>query len=235
LVSNLTAVTIETWASFGTIANNTFLFGFGTTDASGAGADYIFCTPHGNGTRTAITAADPGWQGEQQAAISGTLDNQTNLLVATVFNPPANFIGLYLNGVLVASNTAVTTTFASVNNKLSYLGRSLYTNDPYLSCTLNEFRIYNGALTNGQIAIDAAAGPDKLVTDPGAFSSLVTGVTNMTVNSTQQPKAIGAFANVTNVNLFAYGQPVVVSANTNVATVNAAGVITAVELGSAGI
>src|SRR5438045_1697582 len=27
IVSNLTAVTIETWASFGTIANNSFLFG----------------------------------------------------------------------------------------------------------------------------------------------------------------------------------------------------------------
>src|SRR4051794_32275038 len=84
LVSNLTAVTIETWASFGAIANNSFLFGFGNTDGGGAGANYIFCTPHGNGTRAAISAADPGWQAEQQAAQTGTLDNQTNVLVTTV-------------------------------------------------------------------------------------------------------------------------------------------------------
>ena len=236
LVSNATAVTLETWASFGTIANNTFLFGFGNTDASGAGENYIFCTPHGNGTRAAITAADPGWQGEQQARIAGTLDNQSNVLVTTVFNPPAHFIGLYLNGVLVASNAAVTTTFASVSNKLSYLGRSLYTNDPYLSCTLNEFRIYNGALTNGQIAVDAAAGPDQIVTDPGAFQSMSVTVSNMTVNSTQLPLVTGNFANVTNVNLFAYGSPIVVSSsNTNLATVNASGVITALALGTVAI
>src|ERR1017187_852541 len=108
VVSNLTAVTIEAWADFGAIVNNSFLFGFGNTDGSGAGESYIFCTPHGNGTRAAITAADPGWQGEQQAALAGTLDNQSNVLVTTVFNPPAHFIGLYLRGVLVASNSSVT-------------------------------------------------------------------------------------------------------------------------------
>jgi hypothetical protein len=235
IVSNLTAVTIETWATFGTIANNSFLFGFGNTDAGGAGENYIFCTPHGNGARAAITAADPGWQGEQQAAISSPLDDQSNVLVTTVFNPPAHFIGLYLNGVLVASNTAVTTTLAAVNNRFSYLGRSLYSADPYLAGTLNEFRIYNGALTNSQIALDAAAGPDRLVSDPGAFLTFSVNVTNMTVNSTQLPVAIGGFANVTNVNLFAYGQPVVTSANTNLAVVSASGVITAVGLGSVGI
>src|SRR5579863_7330303 len=31
IVSGLSAVTIETWATFGTIANNSFLFGFGNT------------------------------------------------------------------------------------------------------------------------------------------------------------------------------------------------------------
>ncbi|MDR3456936.1 MAG: glycosyl hydrolase [Verrucomicrobiae bacterium] len=235
LVSNLNAATIETWATFGTIANNTFLFGFGNTDTNGAGANYLFCTPHGNGTRAAITAADPGWQAEQQAQYGSPLDNQSNILVTTVFNPPAHFIGLYLNGVLVASNAAVTTTLASVSNKFSYLGRSLYTNDPYLSCTLNEFRIYNGALTNGQIAVDAAAGPDRVVTDPGDFVSWSAYATNMTVNSTQLPVALGNYANVTNLNLFAYGQPAVISGNTNIATVNAAGVITALALGSVGL
>jgi len=236
LVSNLTAVTLETWATFGAIANNSFLFGFGATDTNGAGASYIFCTPHGNGTRTAITAADPGWQGEQQAAISGTLDSKSNVMVTCVFNPPQNFIGLYLNGFLVASNTAVTTTFSSVFNKLSYLGRSLYANDPYLNCTLNEFRIYNGALNNAQIAVDAAAGADQIVSNPGVFQTLATvTVTNMTVNSTQLPVALGTFANVSNVNLFAYGQPVVSSSNTNLASVSTAGVITALGLGTAAI
>jgi hypothetical protein len=235
LVSNVTAATIETWASFGVISNNSFLFGFGNTDSSGAGENYIFCTPHGNGTRAAITAADPGWQGEQQAAVSSTLDNQSNVLVTTVFNPPAKYIGLYLNGVLVASNTSVTTTFASVNNKFSYLGRSLYNTDPYLNASINEFRVYNGALAKSQIALDAAAGPDRIVTDPGTLQSLMMSVTNLPDGGTELPNAIGNFANVTNVNLFAYGQPVVVSANTNVAVVNGSGVILGIAPGTATI
>lgn len=236
IVSNLSAVTIETWATFGTIANNTFLFGFGNIDGSGAGEDYIFCTPHGNGTRAAISAADPGWEGEQEAAIPTTLDGMSNVMVACVFNPPAKFAGLYLNGVLVASNTAVTTTMAAVADKYSYIGHSLYSADPYLACTLNEFRIYNGALTNGQIAVDAGAGADQIVANAGAFQTLASvTLTNMTANSTQLPVALGTFANVSNVDLFGYGQPVVSSSNTNLATVNAAGVITAVAPGTTGI
>ena len=240
LVSNLTAVTFETWATFGTITNNSFLFGFGNTDGSGFGENYIFCTPHGYGntttaTRAAITGANPGYTAEQQAGITTALDNQSNVMVTTVLNPPANYIGLYLNGVLVASNTNVTTTLASVNNKLSYLGRSLYSADPYLKGTLNEFRIYNSALTNGQIAIDAAAGPARTVPASGPLLSVAVSVTNMTVNGTQLPVVNGKFANVQNVNLFGYGQPVVVSANTNIATVSAAGVITAIVPGTVNI
>jgi hypothetical protein len=232
VVSNLTAVTIETWASFGTIANNSFLFGFGNTDGSGAGEDYIFCTPHGNGTRAVISGADPGYDGEQEAAISSTLDNQSNVMVATVFNPPAGFIGLYINGTLVASNNAVATTMASVSDKLSYIGHSLYTADPYLNAAISEFRIYNGALTNGQIAVDAAAGAGQVVSNPGLLVSIgCLGPSNVMVNTTAQLDAVGNFQNVTNVWLFGYGQPTVSSGNGNILTVNSAGVITALALG----
>jgi hypothetical protein len=34
-----------------------------------------------------------------------------------------------------------------VNNVLSYIGRSLYTADPYAPIKVDEFRIWNGALT----------------------------------------------------------------------------------------
>jgi hypothetical protein len=231
-ISNLTAVTMESWVTFGTITNNSYIFSFGTTDLNGAGADYIFCTPHGNGTRAVVSGSDPGWQAEQGAVISSTLDNQTNVMVATVFNPSANNICLYLNGVLVANNTNVTTSLASVSDQLSYIGKSLYTGDPYLKGTINEFRIYNSALPYSQIAVDAAAGAGRIVPSTGNLVSIAVSATNMTVNSTQLPAVTGKFANVQNVNLFGYGQPVIISANTNIATVSAAGVITAVVPGT---
>src|SRR5450755_747233 len=45
IINGCPAVTIETWASFGTVPLNCFFFGFGNTDGGGAGEDYIFCAP----------------------------------------------------------------------------------------------------------------------------------------------------------------------------------------------
>ncbi len=45
VLSNYTAVTIDVWASFGTLPGNCFLYGFGATDNGGAGQNYIFCQP----------------------------------------------------------------------------------------------------------------------------------------------------------------------------------------------
>lgn len=234
IVNDLNAVTIETWASFGTIANNSFLFGFGNTDSGGSGDDYIFCTPHGGGTRAAISAADPGWEGEQEAAISSTLDNQSNVMVATVFNPPAGFIGLYINGILVASNNAVTDRMSVVNDQHSYIGHSLYNADPYLNAAISEFRIFSGALTDGQIAIDAGAGPSQIVTSPGSLVSIaILGPTNVTINSPVQLNVVGNFQNVSNVPLFGYAQPTVTSGNTSIFTVNSSGIINPIGPGQA--
>ncbi|MGH7942577.1 MAG: glycosyl hydrolase [Limisphaerales bacterium] len=237
IVSGLSAVTIESWTSFGALANNCYIFSFGNTDSSGNGEDYIFCTPHGGGpflTRAAISGADPGYTAEMEAGIAGALDNQTNVMVATVFNPPGNFIGLYINGILVASNNAVTDPMSVVNDQHSYIGRSLYNADPYLRGAVSESRIFNGALTNGQIAIDAGAGPSQIVTNTGSLVSIaILGPANAVVNSPVQLNAVGNFQNVTNVPLFGYGQPSVTSGNTSVFTVNASGIINPIGPGQA--
>lgn len=242
IVSGLSAVTIETWASFRTIANNSFLFGFGNTDSSGNGEDYIFCTPHGGGpylTRAAISGADPGYTAEQEAGIAGALDNQSNVMITTVFNPPGSFIGLYINGVLVASNTAVSDPLSVVNDTYSYIGHSLYHADPYLNGSVSEFRIFSGALSNTQIAVDASAGPGQIVNyqvvaNPGTLSNIVIlGPTNVPVDSTAQLALVGNFQYVTNAYLFDYGQPTIISGNTSVLTVNSNGLITPVAPGQA--
>lgn len=239
IITGMTAVTIETWASFGAIANNSFLFGFGNTDSSGSGEDYIFCTPHGGGTRAAISGADPGYTAEQEAAISSTLDNQSNVMVAAVFNPPAHFIGLYINGLLVASNNAVSDAMTVVNDQHSYIGHSLYNADPYLHASISEFRIFNGAPTNNQIAVDAAAGPGQIIAyqaiaNPGSLNSLaILGPSAISLGSTAQLAVVGNFQNITNAYLFAYGQPAITSGNTGILTVNSNGLITPLAPGQA--
>jgi hypothetical protein len=225
LITGASAVTLEAWADFGTLPVNCYLFSLGNTDASGAGEDYIFCAPQA--ARITISGVDPGYNSEQNAT-SGTWSGQKNLHVVAIYNPPGKSLAVYTNGVLAGMNTNETVALSSVNDVHSYLGRSLYTADPYAPLNVDEFRIYSGAMSAPQVALDAAAGPTQIITSPGALGSIQLTLTNqMTTGSQQQAVVTGNFANVTNVNLFTYGSPTVVSDNTNVLTVSTSGLVTA--------
>jgi alpha-L-arabinofuranosidase len=163
ILSNFAALTIEAWVTFpNQLPVNCFFYGFGSTDASGDGADYVFCAPQGG--RIAITGADPGWAGEQNAAGAGDLSFHTNLHFVAVYNPPAGVLALYTNGVLVAQNNAITVPLSSVSSLLNYIGRSLYNSDPYPDVVLDEFRLYNWALRPNEIAATQVLGPSELLT-----------------------------------------------------------------------
>ncbi len=230
LITGDSAVTVEAWADFGTLPVNCYLFSFGNTDGSGAGEDYIFCAPQA--ARITISGVDPGYNAEQNATCSGWTGLK-NLHVVAIYNPPAHYLAVYTNGILAGINTAETVSLALVNDVYSYLGRSLYTADPYAPINVDEFRIYNGALSAQQVALDAASGPGQIVTDPGALLSVQLVLTNqMSAGSIQPAVVTGNFANVTNVNLFAYGSPTVVSDNTNVLIVSSSGLVTATTPGA---
>ncbi|HEV2437680.1 MAG TPA: LamG-like jellyroll fold domain-containing protein [Verrucomicrobiae bacterium] len=176
IISNYNAVTIEAWVTFpDTLPGNCFFFGFGNTDTGGAGEDYIYLQPSAG--HIGITGADPGWQGpENTAGTYGNLSSHSNVHIAAIFNPQANWIAVYTNGVLAGKNIATTWQLSQVSSVLNYICRSLYTGDQYMDASLDEFRIYNGALTSQGIAISDAAGPNSIpagVTNgPGSLLSL---------------------------------------------------------------
>jgi alpha-L-arabinofuranosidase len=163
ILSNYTAVTIELWASFPSqLPSACFLFGFGNISGI-SGTNYIFCQPEAG--RIAITPSD--WHGEQDTSPnpSGNWSGLTNLHVTAVFNPPQGSLALYTNGVLAAVNNSITVPMSSVNDLFSFIGRSLYSGDSYLNFNLDEFRIYNGALSAGQIAATDALGANQLLSN----------------------------------------------------------------------
>src|SRR5438105_4081468 len=82
---------------------------------------------------------------------------------------------------------AVTLTPADIGPTVNdWLGRSQYSNDPYYKGAIDEFRIYDAALGPLQVAVDAAAGPDNIITNTGAIQSLSLSVnSNMTVGTLQ--------------------------------------------------
>ena len=228
LITGYSAVTVEAWADYGTLPVNCYLFSFGNTDGAN-GEDYIFCAPQR--ARITISGVDPGYNSEQNA-ICGSWSGMNNLHVVAIFNPPSGYLAIYTNGVLAVMNNAETVKLSSVNNVLSYIGRSLYTADPYAPIKVDEFRIYNGPLSAQQIALDAATGPAQIITNAGALQSVQLAVTNMAAGGTQQALFTGNFLNVSNVNLFTYGSPVITTDNSNVLNVTSSGLISAIIPGA---
>jgi alpha-L-arabinofuranosidase len=206
ILSNYSAVTIETWVTFpDQIAANCFFFGFGNINGS-SGANYIFCAPQGG--RIAITSGNNS--SEQNAYGNFDFSFHTNFHVMAVFNPPAGYLALYTNGVLAGINSAVTTQFSSVNDVYSYIGRSLYSGDPYPDFTLDEFRIYNGALNVNEIAATQVMGPDQLLVTTGPFVSAAASGGNLTL---LWPVASAGYTVMTTTNLAASNwTPVAVTA-----------------------
>jgi hypothetical protein len=141
---------------------------------------------------------------------------------------------LYVNGALVAVNTSMTLTPADIGPTVNdWLGRSQY-NDPAFYGTIDEFRIWNGALSPLQVAINTAAGPDRVgPTDPGALQDVRLSVNaTMIKHGLQQGTLYGDFSSVTNVNLTTLGTTYVTSDPT-VLSVDPSGLIHAVGAGTA--
>ena len=91
--------------------------------------------------------------------------------VTAVFNPPLGCVALYTNGVLAGINRNVTTPLSSVQDVYNYIGRSLYAPDPYADISLDEFRVYDGALSADEITeTQATLGPDRLAANRRALS-----------------------------------------------------------------
>jgi len=161
ILKNYTAVTIDLWATFpDQLPVNCMLYAFGNTDVNGAGENYIFCAPQGG--RIAISGVDPGYDGEQGTGGAGDLSFQQSIHITSIYDPPAGYESFYTNGVLVSQNNAVTVPMSYVADVLNYISHSLYTGDPHEDMYIDEFRIYNGALSAADVAANQNLGPGNL-------------------------------------------------------------------------
>jgi hypothetical protein len=157
LIAGYPAVTFEFWATLGTNRNWVRVFDQGSTNGANGQHDLYFC-PRSGSRDFRLTIMDPH-PTERVVTIPGNLDNQTNLHVACVLDPRSGFMGIYTNGVLARSRTDLKS-LASVDTNVFFLGRSLFATDGWLNGSIDEFRIYNGALSADAVAADCAKGPN---------------------------------------------------------------------------
>ena len=165
--SNYTAVTFEFWVTFGT--DNTWgrLIDFGDTDTNtGNGRYCLDFTPHSgyatNGINFEVSGTDPGNSSVQNIAVPPVLDNQGKIHLVLIWDSIAGYVAVYTNGVPMGNNRTVTLPISAIVNAHSYLGKSSYTGDYCGVATIDEFRMYSGAMGAAQIADDYASGPISL-------------------------------------------------------------------------
>jgi hypothetical protein len=141
-------------------------------------------------------------------------------------------VRLFLNGVQVA--TATNVNFSPSDLGFTYnnfLGLDQY-NDAIFNGTIDEMRIWNGAVTPLYAQVSATAGPGVVVTNmtPSVFNIAVTAST--IVSQTQQATATANFPPVTGVPVNSYVTNWI-SSNPAVLTVDTNGVITSISAGTA--
>jgi hypothetical protein len=165
--TNYTAVTFEFWVTFGT--DNTWgrLIDFGDTNPNtGNGRYCLDFTPHSgyapNGINFEASGTDPGNSSVQNIAVPPVLDNRGKIHLVLIWDSIAGYMAVYTNRVLMGINNHVTLPVSAIVNAHSYLGKSSYTGDYCGVATIDEFRMYSGAMGTAQIADDFASGPNSL-------------------------------------------------------------------------
>ena len=145
VVSTLNNFTIATWVNLDAASSWSRIFDFGSGTTS-----YMFLSPANGATGTvrfAITTSGGG--GEQQ--INGTSALPTGAWTHVAVTVSGNLGILYVNGVEVGRNAALTLTPASLGSTTqNWIGRSQYS-DPYLNGRVDDFRIYANALAAGAV------------------------------------------------------------------------------------
>jgi len=170
IISVLSNATFEAWVTHRSTRWWERIFDFGISlqgeDASGDGDGYLFLTPRSGDTSVSNAfrfAVRPANTSGESPILNGPgplpLDEEVHLVVS--YNETLGEARLYANGVLVTSGR-VTIPLSTIDDRNNWLGRSQW-NDPYFTGAFNEFRIYAGAMNDGQVAASYAAGPNAVI------------------------------------------------------------------------
>ncbi|HXM54209.1 MAG TPA: LamG domain-containing protein [Candidatus Dormibacteraeota bacterium] len=145
VVGGLNDFTIATWVNETSTSAWRRVFDFGTGTTAN-----MFLTPQsGSGTiRFAITTSGAG--GEQRIDGTSALSTGAWHHVAVTLSGGVGI--LYVDGVEVGRNSAMTLKPSSLGSTTqNWIGRSQYTADPFLAGKVDEFRIYNRALSAAEV------------------------------------------------------------------------------------
>lgn len=159
LFAGLAATTISTWVRWSGGADFQWVYCIGK-DLNTA----TFITPSFSGvsrTRSSIKPVNGG----SEVGVTATQKLPTDRWVNLVTTIDGRTINYYLNGAKIGSTAAAldlaATMHSPANTTSGFLGKPFWSGHPFLSATLDDFRVYDAAFTDAQVA--ALAG-DHLAT-----------------------------------------------------------------------
>jgi fibronectin type 3 domain-containing protein len=146
LISSLNDLTIATWVKLDASPNWARVFDFGSGTSI-----YMFLTSrNGNDGRVRFAITTGGGGGEQRIDTNVTL--ATGVWAHLAVTLSGNIGILYVNGIEAGRNSNMTLRPSSLGNTTqNWIGRSQYP-DPLLSGSIDDFRIYNLALSASEIS-----------------------------------------------------------------------------------
>lgn len=242
IISALDNATFEMWVTFDAEAGGwQRIFDFGNStegeNLRGAGTSYIFFSPR--------TGESGPWRFEIKTPETapnlqegpGTLPPDVEHHVAITYNAIGNVSKVYIDGTLMTEGTAPIA-LSEIDDVNNWLGLSQFQNDAGFDGKFDEFRIYEGVLTELQVAINKAAGPNTVVTDPGALQSLSIDLSTNELDLAGLPIPAGVLANFENiqgVNVLSLPGATLTSSDPGVVEVTENGMLAPVSEGTATI
>lgn len=142
VVSGLNDFTIATWVNVSPLAPWARIFDFGT----GTSANMFLIPTNGSAMRYAITVSGGG---AEQRIDGPPLSPGWHHVAVTLSGTSGR---LYVDGAQIAVNSSMTLKPSSLGNtNLNFIGKSQYS-DPTLTGKIDDFRIYNRALSAAEIS-----------------------------------------------------------------------------------
>ncbi|WP_437605067.1 LamG domain-containing protein [Sorangium sp. So ce834] len=151
VLQTLNELTVSFWISLGEQQWWQRIFDFG----SGEVAWLYVCPKAANPTGVRLSLNSPA--GVEEYTMNGSLPLQewTHLAVTLSYNPSRS--SMYINGAEVASSDMIATRPSDLGNTTqNFIGRSQFAVDPYLVGIVDDFRIYDRALSAAEVAALAA-------------------------------------------------------------------------------
>ena len=226
ILTNTANLTVEVWATQNTANQWATIWCFDNSDSQ----NFQLC-PDPNRNNANMMVANTPNNGETDLFTPITFPNGSEQYVAVTYNNSSLAENLYYNGAfnstrLLPNSTYCPGTYGGAGGTTqNWLGRDTF-NDSQFQGTVYELRIWNGVVSQRQIAADAILGASTLVTNLTPTSVSVTAAPSVNVTATAQATVLVTLPQTGSSELPATSDVTNwTSSNPGVLTVNSNGVI----------